>query len=57
MTDAPVTDCHSEGCGECEVCKRLDFLEWASSVSGGIPSSIESNSRVDDYIKEHYPDD
>ena len=28
-----ITDCGEEGCGKCDVCKYLAFLEWASSVA------------------------
>ena len=49
-----ITDCDNDGCGECDVCKRLGFLEWARMVSSGIPHEIEQNKEVDDYIKEKY---
>lgn len=53
--EAPVTDCGDEGCGECEVCERMNFLEWVGQVAGGIPQSIERNNRVDRYIAATYP--
>jgi len=57
MTDEDVTDCGGDGCDECDVCKRLNFLEWAGQVSAGVPSAVEKNDRVDRYIKEHYFND
>lgn len=56
MTPTPVTDCGPDGgCEECEVCQYLNFREWASQVSAGVPSQTESNERVERYIREHYP--
>lgn len=55
-THTPVTDCGPDGgCEECEVCQYLNWREWVSQVSAGVPSQIESNERVERYIREHYP--
>jgi len=40
-------DCKGDGCGECQMCRYLDFLEWAGQVSGGVPSVIERNAKLD----------
>jgi hypothetical protein len=29
------------------MCRYLDFLEWAGQVSGGIPSTIQRNPKLD----------
>ena len=57
MTDRDITDCGDDGCGECDVCQRLSFLEWAGQASAGVPSSFERDERTDRYIKETYPHD
>lgn len=45
-----VFDCFNEGCGECEICEYLDFLDKASSTAPD-GSTIEYNEKLDDYIK------
>jgi hypothetical protein len=40
-------DCHGEGCEECQMCRYLNFLEWAGQVSGGVPSIIQRNAKLD----------
>ena len=40
-------DCGDEGCGECQMCRYLNFLEWAGQVSGGVPSVIQRNPKLD----------
>lgn len=40
-------DCNGDGCGECQMCRYLDFLEWAGQVSGGVPSVIQRNAKLD----------
>lgn len=39
--------CKGDGCGECQMCRYLDFLEWAGQVSGGVPSTIQRNAKLD----------
>lgn len=49
-------DCHGDGCGECRVCRRLNFLEWVGQVAPrDIPWTISPDWDVDAYIKRHYP--
>lgn len=55
MWKRPVSDCGDDGCGECDVCRYLHFLEWASSASGGVASYIQRHTRIERHIKEHYP--
>lgn len=43
-------DCKGEGCEECQVCRYLNFLEWAGQVSGGVPSVIQRNPKLDTII-------
>jgi hypothetical protein len=40
-------DCGDDGCGECQMCRYLNFLEWAGQVSGGVPSVIQRNEKLD----------
>ena len=49
-----ITDCETDGCGECDVCKRLNFLEWGGQVASRVPHSIEQDKELDAYIKEKY---
>jgi len=44
----------SDNCCEsdCEICKYLNFLEWASCVVDyDIPSTISTNSLIEKYLK------
>ena len=43
-------DCFDEGCGECEVCKYLNFLEWAEGCAPA-GSTIERNEKIEEYLK------
>lgn len=40
-------DCKGDGCEVCQMCRYLNFLEWAGQVSGGIPSVIKRNPKLD----------
>ena len=40
-------DCKGDGCEECQMCRYLNFLEWASQVSGGVPSVTQRNAKLD----------
>lgn len=45
-------DCGDYGCGECRVCRRLDFLEWVGQVAPrDIPYSVERDDIVDAAIR------
>jgi hypothetical protein len=48
------TDCGGDGCGECDVCRRLDFLEWVGQVSGGVAHTIEPAPELDKYIERKH---
>jgi hypothetical protein len=43
-------DCKGAGCEECQMCRYLNFLEWASQVSSGVPSTIQRNAKLDALI-------
>lgn len=49
-----ITDCGQEGCGECDVCRYLAFLEEANSVAPA-GSVIQRDAELDRYIAEKYP--
>lgn len=53
--DKDVTDCGDEGCGECDVCTYLDFLEWCGQVGSGVPSVIERDGNIEAYLDSTYP--
>jgi hypothetical protein len=40
-------DCNGDGCEECQMCRYLNFLEWAGQVSGSVPSTIQHNPKLD----------
>lgn len=46
-------DCGDDGCGECVVCKYLDFLDFAHNTAPA-GSTIEYNKFIDKYVKEIY---
>lgn len=46
-----VFDCFEDGCGECTVCKYLNFLDWAESVGKPEGSIIKRDLVVEDYLK------
>lgn len=50
-----VTDCGEEGCGECDVCTYLVFLEWCGQVAGGIPHIIDRNAAIEAHLDRAYP--
>jgi len=53
---AAITDCGPDGgCEECDVCRYLNFLEWAGAVGKPEGSTIERDERMERYLKEHYP--
>lgn len=50
------TDCKDDGCGECDICIYLNFLEWAESVGGNSAgNSIQRNPEIEKYLDRHYP--
>ena len=51
-----VFDCFEDGCGECTVCKYLDFIDWAESVGKPEGSTIKRNELVEDYLKRKQQD-
>jgi hypothetical protein len=51
-----ITDCGEDGCGECDVCRYLDFLEWAGQVAPrGEHSVIERNATIETHLDRQYP--
>lgn len=49
-------DCEGDGCGECRVCRRLEFLEWTGTVAPrDIPCIVAPDHPVDTYIRRVYP--
>lgn len=50
-----VSDCGPDvGCEECDVCRYLNFLEWAGSVAPA-GSTIERNATIESYLRQTYP--
>lgn len=47
-------DCKDYGCGECQVCRYLNFREWATSCAPP-GSTIERNEKVEAYLDKNYP--
>ncbi|KKN90028.1 hypothetical protein LCGC14_0231400 [marine sediment metagenome] len=45
-------DCKGDGCGECQVCRYLDYLDWVESVAFDGPKSIERSPKIDAYLAE-----
>lgn len=49
----PITDCGAEGCDDCDVCRYLNFLEWAGQVSSG--GTIQRNPEMEKHMDVTYP--
>lgn len=45
------TDCDGDGCGECEVCEYLAWLEMAQNTGMPAGSTIQRDPRMDAYLK------
>jgi hypothetical protein len=51
-----ITDCGPDvDCEECDVCRYLNFLEWAGSVGKPENSTIERNTEIEAYLRATYP--
>lgn len=51
-----ISDCGPDGCGECDVCRYLNFIEWAGNVGKPDGSTIERNAEMEAYLQHTYPD-
>lgn len=57
MAQTDITDCGPDGgCEECDVCRYLNFLEWAGSVGKPDGSTIQRNDAIEEYLGRTYPD-
>lgn len=50
------TDCVQDGCGQCDVCKYLAFLEWAEAAAPP-EAFIQRDAAMDNYLRATYPDE
>ena len=51
-----ISDCGEYGCGECRVCKYLDFIDHAEACGGNAEgNSIQRDQAVEKYLDEKYP--
>lgn len=49
-----IDDCGDEGCGECDVCRYLGFLDMAAAVAP--PGyKISRNKAVEKHLDQNYP--
>jgi hypothetical protein len=53
MTKA-ITDCGADGCGECDVCRYLDSLEWCGQVASG-GDTIQRNPAIEAHLDANHP--
>lgn len=52
-----VSDCGEDGCGECDVCQYLHWLEWAGSVAPrDFPSTVKRDAEIEAHLDRVYPD-
>ncbi len=51
ITSRTFTDCHGEGCDECDVCNYLSFLDYAYGCAPAGESHITRNREIDEYLK------
>jgi hypothetical protein len=49
-----VQDCGDEGCGECDICRYLNFLEMAQQVAPP-GSKIRRNKAIEKHLDANYP--
>ena len=54
MKEKKKYDCGNEGCGECEICEYLDFLEYTEAVGKPSGTIIERHEKNDKYLYEKY---
>ena len=52
-----ITDCNGDGCGECDVCRHLFYIDWVRAVriEG---STVERGGRfaeIEQYVAQKYP--
>jgi hypothetical protein len=53
---ADITDCGPDGgCEECDVCRYLNFLEWAGAVGKPDSSTIQRNDAIEAHLRKAYP--
>lgn len=50
MAYNPITDCDGKGCGKCDVCRYLNFVEWGRAV--GAWGITGHGNPVELYLKE-----
>jgi hypothetical protein len=50
-----ITDCGQDGCGECDVCGYLNFLEWCGQVASSVPHVVERNKAIEQHLDLAYP--
>lgn len=51
-----VTDCGQEGCGECDVCTYLNFLDWVGQVAPrDFPSTVDRDANIEAHLDRTYP--
>lgn len=55
MSEQTIADCANEGCEECDVCRYLNFLEWAGSVGKPDGSTVERNEQIEAHLDREYP--
>jgi len=53
MSTNAISDCGQDGCGACDVCRYLAFLDEAQSAAPE-ESVIERNAELERYIAERY---
>ena len=46
------SDCGDDGCGECDVCKYLEFIEWADGCAPD-EASIERDPVIEAVIAKY----
>ena len=50
-----ITDCKDDGCGKCQVCKYLDFIEMAENTGGNREgNTIQRNPEIEKHLDKHY---
>ena len=50
-----ISDCGGDGCGDCDVCRYLNHLEFAAACAPPGESSVEHDDAIERHLDEKYP--
>jgi hypothetical protein len=51
----PISDCGEDGCGECDVCRYLNHLEYAAACGPPGETTVERNAAIEAHLDATAP--